>query len=200
MRGRRLARLLGFVMVAAAVAVAGAWAGEGEAVAGMSEEMRILQLGNPGPEHERMEWRLGTWAGEVTYWPFPGAPPVTTAATSKAAWVLDGRWIRQEFRSEVNGQPFEGLGLLGYDRIAGQYVSMWFDSTSTGVLTLTGDCEGECLELVLAGTRVDPQTGKEYGVRQVVRRLDAERFMVEFYDQLDDGSMFKSLEIRWRRS
>jgi hypothetical protein len=194
-----------FVMLAAAVAVAGGLgagvvAEEGEAPAAMSEEERILQLGNPGPQHERLEWRLGAWAGEVTYWPFPGAAPVTAAATSTASWVLDGRWVRQEFRSEVNGKPFEGLGLLGYDRIAGQYVSMWLDSTSTGVLTLVGDCEGECRELVLAGTRVDPQTSKEYGVRQVVRRLDDDRFMVEFYDELDDGSMFKSLEIRWQRS
>ena len=204
MRGRRFSRVRKFVLFAATVAVAGALgagavAQEGEAPAPVSEEARILTLGEPGPQHERLDWRVGEWTGEVTYWPYPGAGPVKTAATSTAKWVLDGRWLELDFRSEVNGEPFQGLGLIGYDRIAGQYHSMWFDSISTGVLSLTGDCEGECLEVVFEGSRVDPQTDKSYVVRQVVRRLGDDRYMTEFYDQLDDGEMFKSLEIRWAR-
>ena len=84
MRGRRFARARMFVLLAAAIAVAGALgagvvADEADPVGFLSEEARIAALGERGPEHERLDWRVGEWAGEVTYWPYPGAAPVRNA-------------------------------------------------------------------------------------------------------------------------
>jgi hypothetical protein len=161
-------------------------------------EEQILELGRPGPEHAALAPMVGAWRGAVTYWPFPDAPPVTQEATAEKRWILGGRFLEVAFHSTMGGEPFEGRAVVGYDRTAGRYVSTWMDSLSTGILHLAGSRE-ESGAFVLEGDRIDPTTDKRYRVRHVNRVESDAAHVVQFFDELDDGTMFQSLEIRWTR-
>lgn len=161
-------------------------------------EAQVLELGRPGPEHRALEPMVGSWTGQVTYWPYPEAAPVTQEATAEKSWILGGRFLRIEFRSTIGEEPFEGLALVGYDRTAERYVSTWMDSLTTGVLHLQG-ARAKDGTLVTEGERIEPTTGKSYRVRRVTAFDGEDAHVVSFFDELDDGTMFKSLEIRWTR-
>lgn len=46
--------------------------------------------------------------------------------------VLDGRFPYQEFNGQMMGQPYNGIGMDGYDNITKKYVTAWFDTMRHG--------------------------------------------------------------------
>src|SRR3546814_1625399 len=60
-------------------------------------------------------------------WMDPSAPPMVETGKSVDTAVLGGRQIRTQFSSRFMGQPFNGIGFMGYDNVRGKYVASWFD-------------------------------------------------------------------------
>src|SRR3546814_16159041 len=72
-------------------------------------------------------------------WMDPSAPPMVETGKSVDTVVLGGRQIRTQFSSRFMGQPFNGIGFMGYDNVSGKYVASWVDDMSTGLMTSAGD-------------------------------------------------------------
>ncbi len=153
----------------------------------------------PGPEHERLKAEVGTWDAAVTYVPYPGAAPQTSLATAENRLVLGGRFLRSDFHSEVGDEVFDGIGYVGFDAVQKKYVSTWMDSMGTWILMTTGDWDEHKRSLVLQGTRTDPESGAPRRMRSVTRIVSSDEHVFEMWDELPDGTMFRSLEIRYTR-
>jgi len=54
--------------------------------------------------------------------------------------ILGGRFLMQNCRGTMFGQPYEGLGITGYDRFKKKFVGLWLDSLSTAILAMSGTC------------------------------------------------------------
>src|SRR5262245_46761823 len=59
---------------------------------------------SPGSHHRHLDALLGRWESAVTVWPRPGADPNSSGGTSEVAWILDGRWLRLDYRAAGAGQ------------------------------------------------------------------------------------------------
>lgn len=163
------------------------------------EEVRLLAMSAPGEHHDHLGVLAGSWTATVKFWPVPGAEPMVTTGSAENELILDGRFLETRFRSEVEGRSFEGRQLLGHDNSTGRYVAVWIDSMSTGVLQATGVCAGGGSVWTLEGKRFEPAEDREVEHRWVIRMQDANHHVFEMHDQLEDGRMFKSLEIRYER-
>src|SRR5262245_48957108 len=65
----------------------------------------------PSTAHKALEPFIGEWKAEVKAWMAPGQPPTESKGTAKATWILDGRYVQEEFTGDFMGQPFRGMSL-----------------------------------------------------------------------------------------
>jgi hypothetical protein len=96
----------------------------------------MTQLAQPDEHHEVLDVLVGDWDVETRMWMSPDAAPIVEHGTMSANWVLGGRFIEQRFVGSMMGAPFEGLGLMGYDRVREAYVGFWLDSAGTQMLDI----------------------------------------------------------------
>ena len=63
---------------------------------------------------------------------------VESKGTVTREWILDGHFMREDVKASSDFGPFEGLGILGYNNVDGQYEFVWFENQSTAVMMETG--------------------------------------------------------------
>ena len=108
----------------------------------MEEMMKKAEAaGTPGAAHKALEPLVGNWTAEVKSWMTPGAPPTVTQATAKSTWVMNGRFVQQEFTGDFMGKPFRGVSLTGYDNTKKKYSNVWIDDMHTSMFTSEGEGE-----------------------------------------------------------
>ncbi|MET0548440.1 MAG: DUF1579 domain-containing protein [Xanthomonas sp.] len=153
----------------------------------------------PGEQHKQLAAMVGKWTTKQTMWMDPNAPPMTETGSATNTLVLGGRHIRQDFRGKWMGQPFEGVGYIGYDNVIGKYYSTWMDSGSTGIFVSHGDYDPATKTYTYLGEMADPASnGAKIPVRQVVRVVDNDHEVFEMYETRD-GKEAKTMQIDYTR-
>jgi hypothetical protein len=153
----------------------------------------------PGPEHKLLEQFEGKWDAKMTGW--FGPDMVTGGGTMTNTLVLDGRFLRHEFRGTMAGQRFEGLGYWGYDRAKKEWHGSWMDTWSTGMMAShSGTYDPRARAWTSMGTYFNPQTMQEEKQKEVVTLLDSETHKMEMFMIDPDGTEHKSLEILYTRA
>jgi hypothetical protein len=112
--------------------------------------------------------------------------------------VLGDRFLTEELRGEVMGQPFEGFGLTGYDNQKKEFVSLWTDILSTKIMVARGQLDRSGKTLTYKGTFDDPMTGKPMPYKVVTQILGDDKHVFSMYGQ-HDGQEIKEMEITYSR-
>src|SRR5262245_6595500 len=157
------------------------------------------ELGKPGPAHKALESLAGEWNIEGRCWMAPDGPPMVNKGTAKVRWILDGRFLQEDFNGEFMGKQFQGIGITGYDNMKKKYVGSWIDSMSTGVFSSEGTADTDGKVFTFQGKMDDPMTGqKNKPFKWVVRILDADKHTFEMHD-LTLGDKSKTMEMTYTR-
>ena len=163
------------------------------------EEMK--KLGAPGENHKLLEPFVGNWKATVKFWMTPEGKPEESQGTSNNHWILDGRFVQQDFKGTSMGQPFEGLGFMGYDNIRGEFSSLWMDNMATGIMVGAGQYDTGAKAFNGNATVSCPMTGeKNRSMRTVCKVVDANHLTHEMYMNDKDGKEFKAMEISYERA
>ena len=153
-----------------------------------------------GPEHEKFKDMVGTWDTEMTMWMGPNTEPTVSKGTAVFRLLLDGRYVEQKYRCMMMGEPYEGIGIDGYDRIKQKYVSIWMGSDSTGIFMMEGTADNTGKVFTYYGKMDDPFTGqKDKVVKSIAREIDKDTTVFEMYDNIPGVGEFKNMEIRYMR-
>lgn len=163
-----------------------------------AEEKAWVRAMTPGQPHARLADRAGEWTAVVTIWQEPGAEPITVKGVSTKTMIMGGRFLQEEFSGEFMGGPFRGVGIAGYDNVTGEYVSIWYDNTSTGIHQSTGRDNGKGGQTFTA-THHEPVTGREVKTRSVSHVTDRDHHSFEAYNTLDDGTEFLHMRVDYTR-
>lgn len=165
-----------------------------------AEEMAAWEKAmTPGEQHKKMAAREGTWDTTGKFWMAPDAPPTESKGVAKFKMVLGGRYEMQEYNGEMMGAPFQGIGIAGYDNVKKKHFSTWIDSMGTGMMVLEGTADEKGV-VTIAGTMVDPATGKDCKVRMVTAEKDKDSIQFEMF--VDDGKgkgEAKCMELNYTR-
>jgi hypothetical protein len=157
----------------------------------------MMQAAAPGDAHKKLDVFAGTWTAKVSMWMAPGTDPAVSEGTSKARWVMGGRYLEQTFSGTFMGMPFEGMGHTGYDNVKKQYWGTWMDNFSTGMSLSTGTGDGK--NWTFAGSMPDPTTGKDTVVESRLTVIDADHHTMEMWMPGPDGKPFKTMEAAYTR-
>ena len=152
----------------------------------------------PGEVHKMIAHSDGEWNNDITMWMDSTQPPTKTTAVSKNEMIMGGRYQLSKTTGTMMGMPFEGLSLLGYDNKKKIFTSTWIDNFGTGTLTSEGAWDEQAKTINLKGKSIDPMSGKEIMIRQVIKFIDNDTQQFEMFDDRL-GKEVKSMEIKLTR-
>ena len=151
----------------------------------------------PGPMHEMLASRVGTWKAEVTMWMDPSQPPTTSEATTVCESMLGGRYFKSTHSGMMMGMPFEGFEISGYDNVKKKFFNVWIDNMGTGIMVSEGTYDEATKTLTYTGQMTEPM-GTEMNVREVVNHTDNDHSTFEMYVDMG-GKEVKNMEIKYTR-
>jgi hypothetical protein len=162
----------------------------------------------PGPNHKWLDRFAGKWNTTMRMWMDPSAPPMETKGTAEFKWILDGRFMSQEYKGEMlmpdatgamKKIPHSGIGFLGYDNFRNVYVGNWCDSMGTTMLVFTGNKSQDGKTMTMYGQMDEPMLDIIGRTVKYVTRIENDRkFVFSVYD-LHVADDYKAFEITYEK-
>jgi hypothetical protein len=154
----------------------------------------------PGDAHKMMASWNGTWNAEVTSWEKPGAAPMTSTGKAVNKTILNGLYQSSTFTGNMMGMPFQGASTTGYDNHKKMFVSSWIDNMGSGIMHMEGPWDEASKTITMNGKMVNPATGEECNIRQVMKVVDDKTQLFEMYGPDTEGKEFKVMEIKYTKA
>jgi hypothetical protein len=173
-----------------------AWAQEQQGADEQAMMQAWMTYMTPGEPHQILAKGVGDWEHTVKMWMTPDAQPTESTATSHSEMILGGRYLAEHFNGMMEGMPFEGNGITGYDNAKKKYFMGWIDNMGTGLMTGWGDYDPATKKFTYTGTFTDPMTGTDKNFRSVVTVVDDSHTIMEMYMPGPDGTEYKTMEIQ----
>ncbi len=151
----------------------------------------------PGPVHKQMEPLAGKWDVDITY--VMNGKENHGKVSCEANWILDGRFLRQEYHSNVMGMPYNVVQHLGYDNQKKKTIELMMDNMSTGILLNEGTISDDGKTITNHGEMKDPMSGKSVKLRTVYTITDPDHFKLEWFMTGDDGKEAKNVSMSHTR-
>ena len=156
------------------------------------------KLATPGEPHKLFASLAGSWTTTTKEWMEPGKPPAESTGTADLKILLDGRFLYQEFTSQMMGQPFSGIGIDGYDNLRKRYVTTWMDTMGTGIFMMEGTASADGKTITLKGQHAE-LGGGQMTHRAVWKIVDSNTQTFDMYGTHQGGKEMKMLEIAYTR-
>lgn len=166
--------------------------------AGTRNEKDVPEWMRPGAEHDVLGARAGTYDVQVHCLASAQGPESDSKGVADLEVIMDGRFVKQSFEGEFNGQKFKGLKICGYDRVTGKYSSFWCDSLSTVSMYLIGEGKNDGKIVEFKGQSIDPESKKVLHTRSVLKEKSPDEFTLEMYCD-KEGSEKKTMEMTYKR-
>jgi hypothetical protein len=201
MRKYQIALVAIALMVTASVAISQEKAADKQAKQPTPEEMMAImqKYGTPGAEHAALKPLIGTFDADCTMQMAPDAPPMTSRGKTTNKFILGDRWLKGSFDGDFMGQPFQGIQLLGYDKLKKKYVSSWIDSMMTARMDSEGEADSAGKVITLSGTCDCPFENRPKTMKTVITIVDNDHHTMEGFD-VTDGKETKTMTIKYTRS
>ncbi len=156
------------------------------------------QAATPGEPHKLFATLVGSWTTQTKEWMEPCKPPTESTGTAEMKMLLDGRFLYQEYNSQMMGQPFSGVGIDGYDNRTKKYVTAWIDTMGTGIFIMEGTASADGKTITLKGSHPEPGGGK-MSHRAVWNIIDQNNQTFDLYGTHHGQKEMKVLEITYTR-
>ncbi len=184
------------------------WAEDMPASAEMSAEEKAKQdemmakwmaYATPNEHHKVLEQLVGNWETKMKAW-MPGKETAEeSTGTSSVQWILGGRFIEQKFTGMHMGQPFEGMGITGYDNQKKKYQSIWLDNMGTGLMTSSLNYDEATKTFTEEGSFSCPMKDGEMKFRASIKIIDENSHTYEMFTTDEAGQESKMMEILYTK-
>ena len=165
--------------------------------AGGSTSLMGAPMRPADPEHQRLTAMCGTWDVEMTVWPRPNGPGITTKATSTIRPLFDGLFIEEKIEGALNGAPFTTLAWTGYNAGTKLYEATRIASTNPVRIAETGGYDEKTRQFEL--TADYPLAGDTWHQRTVIQQMSADAMMAASYLRFGAVPEWKGVEFKYTR-
>jgi hypothetical protein len=155
----------------------------------------------PGEAHKKLEPFVGTFEAHVRMWDAanPSKPPEDSTGTMTSTWVLGNRFVQQNYEGTFMGEPFNGIGYVGFDNTTKKIQSVWMDSASTGMMVMTGSADATGKLVTAKGSMSDPMSGRSLPMEDKITVVDNDHHKMEMWTKGAGGKQMKVMEIEYTR-
>lgn len=163
------------------------------------EEMKAWQANmTPGEHHKWLASFDGDWNTLVKMWMDPSQPAQQSKGKTTNEMIMNGLYQRSSHQGEMMGMPFNGESITGYDNAKKKFVGTWIDNFGSGIMYMEGHYDKAKDALITKGTMLDPASGKDIKIRQVLTRVSEDIHTFEMFMDMN-GQEVKSMEITYTR-
>ncbi|TYA56314.1 DUF1579 domain-containing protein [Formosa maritima] len=164
------------------------------------EEMKAWQENmTPGEQHKWLASMNGQWDATVKMWMDPTSqePNISKASTTNEM-IMGGLYQRSSHSGNMMGQPFMGESITGYDKAQKKFLATWIDNFGSSIMFMEGEYNTKADNLTLEGKMIDPATGKEMHVKEVITKTSEDSHKFEMFI-VENGKDLKNMEITYTR-
>ena len=140
-----------------------------------------MAVATPGDAHKKLEPLAGSFTFTNRMWMDPSKPPEETTGTAEHKWTLDGRFLEERVEGTAMGQPFHGIGYMGYDNYKKKYVGTWMDTMGTMIMQSTGTVDASGKVFTTWSTMDDVVMKKPMKIKGVTTVVDPDHFNFEMW-------------------
>jgi hypothetical protein len=164
-----------------------------------AERANLSKKWEPSSVQKLSERLCGKWQGEVKTWFEPGVLADTSTIAGEYSWALEGKILRHQYRSEINGRPRSGEELLAFNEISQKWELVWFDTfhMNYGLLNSTGDSTASGFS-VTGNYAVGPGM-PDWGWRTEYRLATDDQLIIQAFNQMPEGEEALAIEVTYRR-
>jgi hypothetical protein len=154
----------------------------------------------PGAGQEKLNVLVGTFDVRIRTWITPGSEPVESTGSMVSAWVLGGRYVQSMLAGTVAGEPFNGIGYVGYDNVSKMYQVAWMDTGSTGMTLYSGGFDESGMSATMKASVLNELTSKPALV-ELRLTIDPEgNHVTELWGPGMGTEMFRMMELVYTRA
>ena len=153
----------------------------------------------PSSAHEMLAKDTGVWDADMTFWMEGNPEPQKATSVATYKMILDGKYQEGIFKGNMFGMAFEGRGMTAYDNASKEYIATWADNMGTGLLVSRGQYDEATKAITFKGAMIDPVTGKEKSIKEVITYIDDNNQKMEMFEIDSKGKEFKTMEILSKR-
>jgi hypothetical protein len=108
-------------------------------------------------------------------------------------------WQVSRFESRLMGEPFHGLGTLGYDPTEKRFVGTWIDSMTPGLSLVDGSYD-EASKTFTGTMEMRDMNDRRIKVRETSEwKADGSRVFTMYGPKADDGKEPVTMRITYKR-
>jgi len=162
--------------------------------------MKMMESAQPGEPHKKLTSFAGEWTTKIKIrMGGPDSPWEHHTGHSKIQSALGGRYAIEKFTAELGMMgKMEGLLILGYNNLTGEYESIWMDNMSTWAQHATGVVNEEGAT-ELKGKMRDVITPEGRPYRHVTHPIDEDHYITKMYDTIPPVGDIQVMEIEYTR-
>jgi hypothetical protein len=166
---------------------------DADAMKSMMEKAK--KFTEPGEAHKALSRFLGNWDTETRFFMGGQASP-PEKGTSETTWLIEGRWLKSQWRGTMMGMPNQGFMILGYDNFKMSYVTSVVSSMDTAMLHSEGDMDPGGKTLITYGTLDEYLSGEHDKMVKYVWRFESnDKIVMEIHDLPIGENNTKVIEI-----
>lgn len=152
-----------------------------------------------GSPHHFLAQLVGGWVGTSKLWVEPDVLTDESPVQGSIQLVLGGRFALYLYQGSVEGEPQQGIFMVGYNTLSDQYEASWVDSyhNNTAIMFCVGSAKDNGFSVL--GGYPDPNGGPDWGWRTEVELIDHDHLVITAYNIAPEGGEAKATETKLTR-
>ena len=141
----------------------------------------------------------GAWSGTMRTWFEPGLLGGEAPNTGQFRLLPGTHTLLYEYESSLEGRPFQGMALFGYNTLNAKMEAAWSDGFHMSSNLMISQGEVAAGGFSVLGSYAIPAGSPPWGWRTALRLVDRNHLVLTSYNISPDGAEAKALETEYTR-
>jgi len=148
---------------------------------------------------ESLQKLVGEWEGRNDLYLMPGDPVRESDSAASVTLVAKGGFVKIEYTWAYEGDPQEGLLLIGPADDDNGAKIVWVDSFHTGGRIMSSEGTFQDAGSVSVHTTYPAPSGPDWGWRTIIEPDDGSSFKILMYNVMPEGEEMLAVEAAYSR-
>ncbi|MBM9548324.1 DUF1579 domain-containing protein [Leptospira sp. 201903074] len=150
--------------------------------------------------HNQLQSLIGNWSGKTKTWFEKDVLADESDTQTSITSLLEGRFISIDYQSSLDGKPFVGKMIAGYDIPYQKFTSSWIDSFHMGTQIMLSSGVATENGFSVTGSYGNPEYGdKLWGWRTEIQFISDKEFSLTAFNVSPEGEEAKATETFYKR-